>query len=66
MTTYSYFMAVCAPVILWSGTPEGVIVVVGVAWLAIGLAICIAWRGSHRGSYMLMAAGLFALIGSLS
>jgi hypothetical protein len=61
----SYFMAAFAPVILWPGTPEGVIVVVGAVWLALGVAICIAWRGTHRGSYMLMAAGVFGLVGAL-
>jgi hypothetical protein len=59
----SYFMAVFAAVILWPGTPEGLIIAVGTAWLAIGIAICTAWRGTHRGSYMLMSAGIFALIG---
>ncbi len=61
----SYFMAVCAAVIVWPGTPDGVIVAVGAAWLGIGSAMCIAWRGTHRGSYMLLSAGMCALVGVL-
>ncbi len=62
----SYFMAVFAAVILWPGTPQGLILAVGAAWLTLGIAIGIAWRGRHRGAPMLMAAGLFAILGVLT
>jgi hypothetical protein len=62
----SYFMALFAVVVLYPGTPEGLIIAIGTAWLAMGAAIWIAWRGTHRGSYMLMSAGVFALLGVLS
>lgn len=62
----SYFMAIFAAVILWPGSPNGLIIAVGTAWIVIGVAICVAWRGTHRGSYMLISAGIFAIAGVLS
>lgn len=60
----SYFMAFFAAVVVWPSTPSGLIITVGAAWLAMGLGIFVAWRGTHRGSYMLMAAGSFAVLGA--
>lgn len=62
----SYFMALFAAVVLWPGAPRGLIVAVGAAWLLMGVALFVAWRGRHRGSLMLMAAGLLALVGALT
>ena len=62
----SYFMAVFAVVVLWPGAPHGLIMAIGAAWLADGIYIFISWRGRHRGSLMLMAAGIFALLGALA
>jgi len=62
----SYFMAVCAVVVLWSDTPGGLIIAIGATWVAIGLYIFIMRRGRHRGSLMLMGAGILAIVGVLA
>ena len=60
----SYFMAAFAFVVVWPGTPTGLIAVAGAVWLIFGLYLLVGWRGKHKGAYMLMAAGVFALIGA--
>jgi hypothetical protein len=62
----SYFMAVCAVVVLWPDTPGGLIIAIGATWVAIGFYIFSMRRGRHRGSLMLMAAGILAIVGVLA
>jgi hypothetical protein len=62
----SYFMAVCAAVVLWPHTPGGLIIAIGATWVVIGSYIFIIRRGRHRGALMLMAAGILAIVGVLA
>lgn len=62
----SYFMAACAVVVMWPDTPGGLIIAIGATWVALGFCIFIMRRGRHRGSLMLMAAGILAIVGVLA
>lgn len=62
----SLFMALFGLVVAWPGTPEGVLVSIGVVWLALGLAILVKSRGKHPGWPTLSAGGAFALLGALA
>jgi len=62
----SYFMAVCAVVVLWPDTPSGLIIAIGATWVGMGSCIFVMRRGRHRGSLMLMAASILAFVGALA
>ena len=61
----SVFMISNALLVLWKGTPPGLVVVTGTAWLAVGLFDAVYTRGQHLGWPLLSGAGLFALLGVL-
>ena len=60
----SLLMIVCAAVVAWPGTPDQLVLLTGVAWLAVGLFDAVYTRGQHIGWPVLSAAGLFAILGA--
>ena len=59
----SLLMLVSAASVVWPGTPRGLIVLIGAAWIATGLFDAIYTGGRHIGWPFLTASGIFALIG---
>lgn len=59
----SLLMIVSAALVAWPGTPDGLILFAGGAWLAVGVADVIYTKGQHIGWPFLSAAGLFAILG---
>jgi hypothetical protein len=60
----SLLMLVSAATVVWPGTPRPLILLVGAAWLAVGLADAIYTRGRHIGWPILTASGVFAILGA--
>lgn len=60
----SVLMLVSAAVVLWPGTPRGLILLTGAAWTAVGLFDAVYTRGRHIGWPILTASGVFALMGA--
>ena len=60
----SLLMLVSAATVVWPGTPHGLILLVGAAWLAVGLADALYTRGRHIGWPILTASGVFAILGA--
>lgn len=60
----SVLMLVSAAVVLWPGTPRGLILLTGAVWTAVGLFDAIYTRGRHIGWPILTASGVFALMGA--
>ncbi|WP_374526017.1 hypothetical protein [Sphingopyxis sp.] len=61
----SLLMLVSAVSVVWTGTPRGLILLIGAAWTATGLFDAAYTRGKHIGWPFLTASGLFALLGAL-
>ena len=62
----SVLMLVSATAVSWPGTPRGLLVAIGAAWLATGLFNAVYTKGRHIAWPVLSAAGLFALIGGFA
>lgn len=60
----SVLMLVCAAVVIWPGTPRGLILLTGAAWTAVGLFDAVYTRGRHIGWPVLTASGVFAILGA--
>jgi hypothetical protein len=60
----SLLMLVSAATVVWPGTPRALILLVGAAWLAVGLADALYTRGRHIGWPILTASGVFAILGA--
>lgn len=60
----SLLMLVSAVTVVWPGTPHGLILLVGAAWVAVGLADAFYTRGRHIGWPILTASGVFAILGA--
>lgn len=60
----SLLMLVSAASVVWPGSPRGLILLIGAAWLATGLFDAIYTRGRHIGWPFLAASGAFALLGA--
>ena len=60
----SLLMLVSAASVVWPGTPRGLILLIGAAWLTTGLFDAIYTRGRHIGWPFLAASGAFALLGA--
>lgn len=60
----SLLMLVSAATVVWPGTPHGLILLVGAAWVAVGLADAFYTRGRHIGWPILTASGVFAVLGA--
>ncbi len=62
----SLLMLVSAATVVWPGTPRDLILLVGVAWTAVGLADAIYTRGRHIGWPILTTSGVFAILGAMA
>ena len=62
----SLLMLVSAATVVWPGTPRDLILLVGAAWMAVGLADAIYTRGRHIGWPILTASGIFAILGAMA
>ena len=62
----SVLMILCGVVVAWPGIDPVLVGIVGLAWLSAGLFDCAYTRGRHIGWPFLTAAGVFALLGSVS
>ncbi len=62
----SVLMLISAAAVAWSGTPKGVLIVIGGAWLASGLFDAAYTNGRHIAWPALAGAGILALIGALA
>ena len=60
----SVLMLVSAAVVIWPGTPRGLILLTGCAWTAVGLFDAVYTRGRHIGWPILTASGVFAILGA--
>jgi len=60
----SLLMLVSAATVVWPDTPRDLILLVGAAWIAVGLADAIYTRGRHIGWPILTASGVFAILGA--
>ncbi len=60
----SVLMLVSAATVAWPGTPLELILLIGAAWTAVGLADGVYTRGRHIGWPMLTAWGVFAILGA--
>jgi hypothetical protein len=60
----SVLMLVSVALVVWPGTPRGLILLTGCAWTAVGLFDAIYTRGRHIGWPVLTASGVFALLGA--
>ena len=58
----SVLMILSAVVIVWSGVPSGVIIVVGITWLVTGIADAVLTSGRHLGWPFITIAGVFTLL----
>lgn len=62
----SLFMLTNALVMVWVGAPSDLLLVIGLFWLTIGLFSLMTSRGRHVGWPTLTAAGIAAIIGTIS
>lgn len=60
----SLLMLVSAASVVWPGTPRDLILLIGIAWTATGLADALYTRGRHIGWPFLAMSGVCALVGS--
>lgn len=60
----SVLMLVSAASVVWPGTPRELILLIGAAWTAVGLADGLYTRGRHIGWPILTASGVFAMLGA--
>ena len=60
----SLLMLVSAASVVWPGTPRALILLIGAAWTAVGLADGLYTRGRHIGWPILTASGVFAILGA--
>jgi len=60
----SVLMVASAITMVWPGTPDALIGVIGALWIFMGLVSLIGTRGKHVGWPLLSAAGVFALVGA--
>lgn len=60
----SVLMLVSAASVVWPGTPRALILLIGAAWTAVGLADGLYTRGRHIGWPILTASGVFAILGA--
>jgi hypothetical protein len=59
-------MLISAAAVAWTGTPKGLLLVIGGAWLATGLFDAAYTKGRHIAWPVLSGAGIFALVGALA
>ncbi|MGL3821102.1 hypothetical protein [Sphingopyxis sp. R3-92] len=62
----SVLMLVSAAVVVWPGSPSGLILLTGIAWTGVGLFDAIYTRGRHIGWPVLTASGIFAIFGAIA
>lgn len=62
----SVLMLVSAAVVVWPGSPSGLILLTGIAWTGVGLFDAIYTRGRHIGWPALTASGIFAILGAIA
>lgn len=62
----SVLMLVSAAVVVWPGSPSGLILLTGIAWTGVGLFDAIYTRGRHIGWPVLTASGIFAILGAIA
>jgi hypothetical protein len=62
----SLFMLLTALVILWPGTPRGLILITGGLWLGVGLIDGVVTKGQHIGWGPLTISGGLAVAGALT
>ena len=62
----SVLMLVSAVLVIWPGTPLGLIQITGAAWLAAGFLDAVYTQGKHIGWPFLSGAGICALLSTLS
>jgi hypothetical protein len=62
----SFYMLSYALVVIWPGSPAGLIRAIGALWLLFGLFSLVSSRGRHVGWPGLSGAGLAAIVGSYS
>lgn len=60
----SVLMLVSAASVVWPGTPRALVLLIGAAWIAVGLADGLYTRGRHIGWPILTASGVFAILGA--
>lgn len=60
----SVLMLVSAASVVWPGTPRALVLLIGAAWTAVGLADGLYTRGRHIGWPILTASGVFAILGA--
>ncbi len=60
----SLLMLVSAATVAWPGTPRDLILLIGAAWTAVGVADAFYTRGRHIGWPILTASGVFAILGA--
>lgn len=60
----SAFMVLCAAAVVWPDTPRGLIIVIGLFWIALGLADIATSHFKHPGWIPMGIAGTLALIGA--
>ncbi len=59
-------MLISAAAVAWPGTPKGLLIIIGGAWLATGLVDAVYTKGRHIAWPVLSGAGIFALVGALA
>jgi hypothetical protein len=57
------FMLICAVIVVWPQMPDATVILIGGAWLMVGILDGIWTRGAHIGWSMLTASGVLALLG---
>lgn len=62
----SLLMLLSAASVMWTGTPRGLIMLIGLVWVAVGLVDAVYTRGRHIAWPFLSAAGIFALLGAMA
>ena len=59
-------MLISAATVVWPGTPDELLAVVGAGWLATGLFDAVYTNGRHIAWPALVGAGILALIGAMA
>ncbi|MDJ0641291.1 MAG: hypothetical protein QNJ15_00605 [Erythrobacter sp.] len=60
----SGFMVLCAAVVAWPETPRALVILIGLFWIALGLADIATSQFKHPGWIPMGIAGILALIGA--